>query len=68
MAEIGHGGKPIVERIMEPGGCRKDQESYPNSRIRSQLPIEVIGLTYGYFSPVEGFMDQSRRGLSLART
>ncbi len=55
MAEIGHGGKEIVERIMEPAEAKKKIKNLSAVPIRSQIANEVIGITYGFFSPLEGF-------------
>jgi len=59
MAEIGHGGKEIVERIMEPAAAREKIKGLPLMPVRSQIANEVIGITYGFFSPLEGFMGKA---------
>ena len=59
MAEIGHGGKAIVERIMEPKEAAEKIKGLTQIPIRSQIANEVIGLTYGYFTPIEGFMNKA---------
>jgi sulfate adenylyltransferase len=59
MAEIGHGGKAIVERIMEPKEAAEKIKGLTQIPIRSQIANEVIGLTYGYFTPLEGFMNKA---------
>ncbi len=59
MAEIGHGGKDIVERIMEPKEAAEKIKGLTQIPIRSQIANEVIGLTYGYFTPIEGFMNKA---------
>jgi len=56
MAEIGHGRKEIVERIMEPAAAREKIKGLARIPIRSQLANEVVGISYGFFSPLEGFM------------
>lgn len=56
MAELGHGRKPIVERIMEPAQAKEKVKNLVKLPIRSQIANEVIGITYGFFSPLEGFM------------
>jgi sulfate adenylyltransferase len=58
MEEIGHGGKAIVERIMEPRDAAEKIKALTQIPIRSQIANEVIGLTYGYFTPIEGFMNK----------
>ena len=51
-----HGGK-LVERVME---AKKGKEKVRGLKIK--LPIEtsraneIMGITYGFFSPIEGFM------------
>ena len=59
MAEIGHGGKEIVERIMDPAEAKEKIKGLTQIPIRSQIANEVIGLTYGFFTPLEGFMDKA---------
>jgi sulfate adenylyltransferase len=59
MAEIGHGGKEIVERIMPTDQARAKIANLAKIPIRSQLANEVIGITYGFFSPLEGFMGKA---------
>ena len=56
MAEIGHGGKEIQERIMKPGEAKEAIQGLPQYPIRKQQANEVISLAYGWFSPLEGFM------------
>ncbi len=59
MAEIGHGGKEIKERILEPAEAKKRIQGLKQYPIRSQLANEVIGIAYGFFSPLEGFMGKA---------
>ena len=59
MAEIGHGGKEIVERILEPAEAAQKIKGLTAVPIRSQLANEVIGITYGFFTPLEGFMGKA---------
>lgn len=59
MAAIGHGKKPIVERILEPAEAVKKIQGLPQVPIRSQIANEVIGITFGFFSPLEGFMNKA---------
>ncbi len=56
MAEIGHGGKEIKERIMEPAQAKEAIKGLRQIPIRSQIANEVIGIAYGFFCPLEGFM------------
>lgn len=59
MAEIGHGGKEIKERILEPAEAKKRIQGLKQYPIRSQLANEVIDIAYGFFSPLEGFMGKA---------
>ena len=59
MAEIGHGGKEIVERIMAPAEAAAKIKGLTEVPIRSQIANEVIDLAYGYFTPLEGFMGKA---------
>ena len=51
-----HGGK-LIERIMEPEKAREKVRG-----LKIKLPIqasranEIVNITYGFFSPIEGFM------------
>lgn len=56
MAEIGHGRKEIVERILEPAEAREKIKGLAKVPIRSQLANEVVDLSYGFFTPLQGFM------------
>lgn len=59
MAEIGHGGKEIVERILEPAEAKKRIEGLSQVPIRQQMANEVIDIAYGWFTPLEGFMGKA---------
>lgn len=59
MAEIGHGGREIKERILDPDEAHKKIAGLPQVPIRSQLANEVIGIAYGWFTPLEGFMGKA---------
>ncbi len=59
MAEIGHGGKEIVERILEPSDAVERIKGLKSIPIRNQIANEVINIAYGWFSPLEGFMGKS---------
>lgn len=59
MAEIGHGGKEIVERILEPSEVAQKIKGLTSIPIRSQIANEVINLAYGWFTPLEGFMGKA---------
>ncbi|MBI5569822.1 MAG: sulfate adenylyltransferase [Desulfomonile tiedjei] len=57
--ELGHGRKPIVERIMEPAEAKEKIKNLVQIPIRSQIANEVIGISYGFFSPLQGFMGKA---------
>jgi len=59
MAEIGHGGKEIKERILQPAEAKEKIKGLQEIPIRKQLANEVIDLAYGFFSPLEGFMTKA---------
>lgn len=59
MAEIGHGGKEIVERIMDPSEAKEKIKGLTEIPVRDQIANEIIGLSYGFFSPLEGFMGKA---------
>jgi sulfate adenylyltransferase len=59
MAEIGHGGKEIVERILEPKDAVKKIEGLTPVPVRSQIAKEIIDIAYGFFTPLEGFMGEA---------
>jgi sulfate adenylyltransferase len=59
MAEIGHGGKEIKERIMEPAQAREKIKGLPEIPVRKQIANEIIDIAYGWFSPLEGFMGKA---------
>ncbi len=59
MAEIGHGGKEIVERILSPSEAAEKIKGLTQIPIRAQIANEVIGLAYGFFCPLEGFMGKA---------
>jgi sulfate adenylyltransferase len=59
MAEIGHGGKEIKERILQPSEAKEKIKGLTEVPIRRQLANEVIGISYGFFSPLEGFMNKA---------
>ena len=59
MAEVGHGGKAIVERILEPAQAREKIKGLKEVPVRNQIANEVIDIAYGYFSPLEGFMGKA---------
>ena len=53
----GHGGKPLVERVMaDSGEARKKIKGLKEVPINRQIATETISICYGFFSPLEGFM------------
>ncbi|MCF8108567.1 MAG: sulfate adenylyltransferase [Desulfohalobiaceae bacterium] len=56
MAEIGHGGKEIQERIMQPAEAKEKIKGLTQIPVRKQIANEIINLAYGWFCPLEGFM------------
>ncbi|MCK5426170.1 MAG: sulfate adenylyltransferase [Thermodesulfovibrionia bacterium] len=59
MAVIGHGGKEIVERILEPKDAVKKIKGLKSIPVRGQIAKEIIDIAYGYFTPLEGFMGKA---------
>ncbi len=59
MAEIGHGGKEIVERILEPKDAVEKIKGLTSVPIRGQIAKEIIDISYGWFTPLEGFMGKA---------
>jgi sulfate adenylyltransferase len=56
MSEIGHGGKEIVERILDPGSAGAKIKGLNKVPVREQMAVEVIDIAYGFFSPLQGFL------------
>jgi sulfate adenylyltransferase len=56
MAEIGHGGKEIQERIMKPDQAKEAIKGLSQIPVRKQIANEIIDSAYGWFTPLEGFM------------
>jgi sulfate adenylyltransferase len=59
MAEIGHGGKEIVERILEPKEAVEKIKGLKSIPVRGQIAKEIIDIAYGWFTPLEGFMNKA---------
>ncbi|WP_067970344.1 sulfate adenylyltransferase [Mycolicibacter icosiumassiliensis] len=59
MEYIGHGGMPIVERVSSldaiPGIA-----GFPRIPIKRSIAHEVIDLSYGFFTPLTGFMGRQQ--------
>lgn len=60
MAEIGHGGKEIKERILQPQEAKEKIKGLPEIPVRKQIANEIINLAYGWFTPLEGFMGKDQ--------
>lgn len=56
MSLIGHGGKEIVERVLEPEKGAAAIRGLTPIPVSGQLANEIIDIAYGFFSPLEGFM------------
>jgi sulfate adenylyltransferase len=59
MSLIGHGGKEIVERVMDPQEAVDKIRDLTQIPVRNQIAREVIMLSYGFFTPLEGFMTKA---------
>jgi sulfate adenylyltransferase len=53
-----HGGS-LVERVLDPAEARDRIKGLTPVPIRSQIATECIGLAYGFFSPLQGFMTRA---------
>jgi sulfate adenylyltransferase len=53
-----HGGS-LVERVLDPAEVRDRIKGLTPVPIRSQIATECIGLAYGFFSPLQGFMTRA---------
>jgi sulfate adenylyltransferase len=64
MENMGHGGKPIVERVMPKDVAIKRLNELKAAKakvydVRLQIATEVIDIAYGFFTPLEGFMTKA---------
>lgn len=60
MEYIGHGGKKLVERVItDKNEAQKKIKGLTSVPVRPQLATEAISLSYGFFSPLEGFMTKA---------
>ncbi|MDQ0287349.1 MULTISPECIES: sulfate adenylyltransferase [Desulfofundulus] len=59
MTYIGHGGKEIVERVLEPEKAAEAIKGLTPVPIRGQIAREIIDIAYGFFTPLEGFMTRA---------
>jgi len=56
---LGHGDREIIERLMDPALVPEAIKGLTRVPIRGQLAAEVIDITYGFFTPLEGFMTKA---------
>lgn len=57
---IGHGGKELVERIITDKGKAKEKiKGLKEIPVNRQIATESISISYGFFSPLEGFMKKA---------
>lgn len=60
MEMIGHGGKPLVERVIyDKDEARKKIAGLTQVPANRQMATEAISIAYGFFSPLEGFMTRA---------
>jgi sulfate adenylyltransferase len=59
MVERGHGGREIVERILEPSSAGSRIKGLTSIEVRSQIANEILGIAYGFFTPLAGFMGKA---------
>jgi sulfate adenylyltransferase len=53
-----HGGS-LVERVLDPAEARERIRGLTAVPVRPQIATECMGLAYGFFSPLQGFMTQA---------
>lgn len=59
MPEVGHGGREIEERILDPSDAAEKIKGLKSIEVRSQIANEVIDIAYGWFTPLQGFMKKA---------
>ncbi len=60
MEYIGHGNKPLVERVItDKAEAKKKIAGLPQVPASRQMATEAIGIAYGFFSPIQGFMGKA---------
>ena len=60
MKYIGHGNKEIIERVMSsPLEVKKRIEGLKKVAVTGRIARECIDIAYGFFTPLEGFMDKA---------
>ncbi len=59
MKYIGHGGKEIVERVISsPSEAKEHIKGLKKVAVSGRIARECIDLAYGFFTPLEGFMNK----------
>jgi len=59
MKYIGHGGKEIVERVISsPSEAKERIKGLKRVAVSGRIARECIDLAYGFFTPLEGFMNK----------
>jgi len=56
MEYIGHGNRAIAERILPPGDRAARMRNLKRVAISGRAARECINISYGFFTPLEGFM------------
>jgi len=56
MSYKGHGGKEIVENVLEKEKAKEAIQGLTQIPVRRQIAHECISLSYGFFTPLQGFM------------
>ena len=59
MEFIGYGGKEIKERVLNSAEVKKKLKDLVTIEIKGRIARECIGLGYGFFTPLEGFMGKA---------
>ncbi len=60
MELIGHGGKPLVERVItDKAEAKKKIKGLKEVPASRQMATEAIGIALGFFSPLQGFMKRA---------
>ena len=60
MSFIGHGGKEIVERVISSQREAKERiGGLKRVAVTGRVARECIDIAYGFFTPLEGFMDKA---------
>lgn len=56
---IGHGGKELVERIIGRDEAKQRIKGLKEIPVNRQIATETISISYGFLSPLEGFLKQA---------